>query len=232
MSGHSKWSQIKRKKGVADAKRGAIFTKVANIITIAARNGGGDPDMNPRLFDAIAKAKEVNMPKENIERAIKRGTGELEGMTIEEMIIEVYGPHGSAFIIEAITDNKNRTISEIRNIISRYDGKVAQAGSVAYQFVKKGVLTVTPASEEAELAAIDAGASDTKIENNKLTIYTEPRDLKKIEASLTEVKTETAEIEYIPTVKISPSPEDKTKIENLAAALAENEDVNNVFSNI
>jgi YebC/PmpR family DNA-binding regulatory protein len=232
MSGHSKWSQIKRKKGVADAKRGAIFTKVANIITIAARNGGGDPDMNPRLFDAIAKAKEVNMPKENIERAIKRGTGELEGMTIEEMTIEAYGPHGSAFIIEAITDNKNRTISDIRNILSRYDGKVAQTGSVAYQFAKKGVLTVTPASEETELTAIDAGASDTKIENDILTIYTEPRELKKTQAALGKTKIETAEIEYIPSVKITPTADDKTKIENLIEALLENDDVNNVFSNL
>ncbi len=232
MSGHSKWSTIKRKKGAADAKRGAIFTKVANMITIAAREGGGDPDGNPKLALAIEKARGVNMPKDNIERAVKRGTGEIGGDTIEEMNIEAYGPGGSAFIIKAITDNKNRTISEIRNILAKHDGKVAETGSVAYQFDARGVIIVNNPSDELELAAIDAGASDTTTKEGNLIITTTPADLKKVKESLQNATIESAETELVPQNPLDLAAAEKTKTEKLAEALAEQDDVNEVFSNL
>jgi YebC/PmpR family DNA-binding regulatory protein len=176
MSGHSKWASIKHKKGALDAKRGALFTKVIKEITVAARNGGGNPDTNPRLRTAIGKAKEANMPSDNVERAIKKGTGELPGVTYEEISYEGYGPGGVAILIEALTDNKNRTTSEIRNILEKKGGNMSGAGSVAWQFHKKGFITVkTSAIDEEKLMTIvlDAGASDFSNEKELYEITTE-----------------------------------------------------------
>jgi len=232
MSGHSKWSTIKRKKGAADAKRGAIFTKVAKMITIAARQGGGDIDSNPRLSLAVDKARSVNMPKDNIERAIKRGTGEIEGGEIEEMKIEAYGPGGSAFIINAITDNKNRTISEIRNILSKHDGKIAEAGSVAYQFKSRGIIVVSNPSDEIELQAIDAGAEDTQKKDDHLIIYTPADKLKDVRESLSDAKIESAETELVSQNEVTLADNDKKKVEKLAEDLSDHDDVNELFDNI
>ncbi|MFC1721874.1 YebC/PmpR family DNA-binding transcriptional regulator [Patescibacteria group bacterium] len=232
MSGHSKWSTIKRKKGAADAKRGAIFTKVANMITIAARTGGSNPENNPSLALAMEKASQANMPKDNVERAVKRGTGKLEGVTIEELQIEAYGPGGTAFIIEAISDNKNRTISEIRNLLSTHGGKMAASGSVAYQFDKKGLILISNPSNEIELIAIDAGAEDTRMTNEGLEVYTTPKDLLTIKDVLKNAKIVSADIEFFPQNPLDISGEDKTKTEKLAQALSEHDDVNEVYSNL
>ncbi|MFC1617957.1 YebC/PmpR family DNA-binding transcriptional regulator [Patescibacteria group bacterium] len=234
MSGHSKWSTIKRKKGATDAKRGAVFTKIANMITITAREGGGVVANNPRLAVAIEKARQANMPKNNVERAIKRGTGELEGVQIESLQIEAYGPEGSAFIIEAITDNKNRTISEVRNILSSNNGKMAESGSVAYQFAKKGVIRIAGNGnlDEVELAAIDAGAEDTNITDKSLAVYTAPSDLQTVKEKLKNATIESAEIEYLPQNPVDIAGDNETKINNLASALNEHDDVNDVYSNV
>jgi YebC/PmpR family DNA-binding regulatory protein len=231
MSGHSKWSQINHKKGAADAKRSAIFTKVANMITVAARVGGGDPRNNPRLDVAIAKARAVNMPNDNIERAIKRGTGELEGVTLESLELEAYGPGGSALIIEAITDNKNRTITELRNVLSRHGGKLAESGSVIYQFAKKGVIRLKSYSANAELQAIDAGAEDTKQVDGHLEIYTKPENLSKVKEKFPGV-VGSADLEYLPQNPIALSGETKKQTELLLAAIAEQVDVNEIYSNL
>ncbi len=234
MSGHSKWSTIKRKKGALDAKRGAVFTKIANMIVIAAREGGGVVENNPSLEVAISKAKDVNMPKDNVERAIKKGTGELEGVEITSLQIEAYGPNGSAFIISAITDNKNRTISEIKNILTRHNGKMAESGSVAYQFSKKGVIRISQLAnpDEIELAAIDAGAEDIKNENDQIIIYTSPKEIDLVKEKLKDAKIDSAEIEFVPENTLSISPEDKNKIAKLAEALSKYDDVTEVYSNI
>ena len=163
MSGHSKWSTIKRKKAIVDAERGKIFTKLAKEITVAARIGGGDDQTNPRLRTAVLAARGANMPTANVERAIKKGTGELEGVTYEELTYEGYGPYGVALIIEAMTDNKNRTVSEIRHLLGKYGGNLGSSGSVAWMFDTKGIITVKAEGldeEEVLLASVEAGAED------------------------------------------------------------------------
>src|SRR6187401_1451797 len=167
MSGHSKWHTIKHKKGAADAKRGKIFTRIIKELTVAARNGGGDPDMNPRLRTIIADAKQVNMPADNIKRAIRRGTGEEEGVTYDEITYEGYGPGGAAVIIEALTDNRNRTVGELRHMLSKYGGNLGEANSVAWMFEKKGVIQLAKekATEDTLMnLVLDAGADDLKDE--------------------------------------------------------------------
>ena len=154
MSGHSKWSTIKRKKGAADTKRGQVFTKIGRELTLAARNGGGDPEANVTLRLIMAKARAANMPKDNIERAIKRGTGELEGATLEEMTYEAFGPHGSALMIQALTDNRNRTVAELRATLSRHNGRMGEAGSVAWMFDHKGVIEINAAGKDPDELAI------------------------------------------------------------------------------
>ncbi len=232
MSGHSKWSQIKHKKGATDAKKSAVFTKIANMITIAARLYGGDIKGNPRLEMVIAKAHELNMPKDNIERAIKRGTGELEGMTLEALTLEAYGPGGSALIIEAITDNKNRTVTEIRNALGQHGGKLANSGSVIYQFHKKGVIRVKNPSEELELKAIDAGAEDTTKAAELLEIYTRPENLQKVKNNLAGLVIESADLEYLPQTPLSLAGETKKQTEALMQAIAERDDVQEIYSNL
>jgi YebC/PmpR family DNA-binding regulatory protein len=199
MSGHSKWAQIKRQKGANDAKRGALFTKVSREITIAAREGGPDPDGNFRLRLAIEKARSVNMPAENIKRAIERATGGGEAERIEEVVYEGYGPGGVAILVEAATDNRNRTAADVRAVFSKAGGQLASAGSVAWQFEPRGVISIprgAQGAEEIALLAIDAGAEDVDTDADPLEIYTAAADLDRVRRALVEagVKIESAEL--------------------------------------
>ena len=187
MSGHSKWSTIKRAKGITDAKRGALFTKVAREISVAARQGGGDPDANYRLRLAIEKARSVNMPADNIKRTIDKATGGGEAEQFEEIVYEGYGPGGVAVLVEAATDNRNRTAAEVRSIFAKTGGQLAGSGAVAWQFEARGLITVDRASvepDEVALTAIDAGASDVDTESDPIEIYTEPADLEAVRKAL------------------------------------------------
>ncbi|MFH1822273.1 MAG: YebC/PmpR family DNA-binding transcriptional regulator [Patescibacteria group bacterium] len=244
MSGHSKWSTIKRAKAVTDAKRGAVFTKLGNLITVAAREKGGDVSANFNLRLAIEKAKAANMPKENIERAIKRGTGELGGEQVLELIYEGIGPAKSQFIIKSLTDNKNRSAASIRHIFSKYDGVL---GSVMWNFSQHGVVRISdlPASPELQrgerfpiddltLELIDAGAEDIIKEEEGLTIITKVEDLQKLRNFLEEknIKTETADIEYVAKDKIEVGGENKEKIEKFIEELEDSEDVADFYTNV
>lgn len=237
MSGHSKWSTIKRQKGVTDAKRSSTFTKLANTISVAARQGGGDAAMNFNLRLAIDKAKQANMPKDNIERSIKRGTGELGGAKIEDITYEAYGPGGTGLIIEAATDNRNRTSAEVKAVLNKYNGKLAEVGAVAYQFKKRGILNFSltdQKSEEAELAAIDAGADDFQQHGSELIVYCEPKDTDKLRHSMTTAGFEPSEVNlsWEPTVSISISDEKMAgSILKLINALEDLDDITNVSSN-
>lgn len=187
MSGHSKWSTIKRQKGANDAKRGALFTKVAREIMVAARAGGGDPDANYRLRLAVDKARSINMPADNIKRAIERATASGEGEAYEEIVYEGYGPGGVAVLVEAATDNRNRTAAEVRSIFSKAGGQLAGSGAVAWQFEARGLITVDRAGvdpDEVALAAIDAGAADVDTESDPIEIYTQPADLQSVRTAL------------------------------------------------
>ncbi len=187
MSGHSKWSTIKRKKGAADAKRGQIFTRLMREITVAARSGGGDIEGNPRLRTAVAAAKGQNMPKENIDRAVKKGTGELEGVTYEEILYEGYGPGGVAFLIECLTDNKNRAAADIRHILTKRGGSLAKAGAVAYQFEAKGIITFDKAAvnEDALMeVALEAGADDVVDDGDTWEVRCAPTDFNPLNEAL------------------------------------------------
>lgn len=238
MSGHSKWATIKHKKGALDAKRGALFTKLIKEITVAAKNGGGGLDSNPRLRTVVTKAKEANMPSDNIDRAIKKGTGELPGVIYEEMTYEGYGPGGVAILIEALTDNKNRTASEIRNMLEKRGGSMSGAGSVAWQFQTKGFIVVNKeAMDEERLMTIvlDAGASDFNTQVDSYEITTEPPDFEKVKKALTDAKVPmvSSEVTRLPsaTVKISGLNEAKNVLA-LVETLEEHEDVQNVYSNL
>jgi YebC/PmpR family DNA-binding regulatory protein len=188
MSGHSKWSTIKRQKGVTDARRGAVFTKVAREIAVAARAGGGDPDANFRLRLAMDKARGVNMPMDNIKRAIERATGSGEGEQFEEIVYEGYGPGGVAVLVEAATDNKNRTAADVRSIFTKAGGSLAGAGAVAWQFEPRGLIAVQPEGrdpDEVALAAIDAGADDVDVSDpERVEVYTSPADLERVRKAL------------------------------------------------
>ena len=200
MSGHSKWHSIKHQKAAADAKRGAAFTKLANQITLAARQGGGDADMNFKLRLAVAKAKSGNMPMANIDRAIKKGIGETGGAQMEEIIYEGYGPGAVAILVEVTTDNRNRASSEVRNVITKHGGRMAETGAVAYQFDHKGQIILSATGDEAELAAIDAGADDISEEDGKLYVTTPANKLDQVRTALmnASLSVESAELAYIP----------------------------------
>jgi YebC/PmpR family DNA-binding regulatory protein len=237
MSGHSKWATIKHKKGALDAKRGAIFTKIIKEITVAARNGGGNQESNPRLRTALAKARENNMPADNVERAIKKGTGELPGVSYEEVAYEGYGPAGVAILIEAMTDNKNRTASEIRNILEKKGGSMSGAGSVAWQFQKKGLIVIKKtAAEEDNLMgiALDAGASDFTLEKDHYEIITEPHDFENVKKAITDAKVaqESAELTRIPSAMVKLGLNEAKSALALIEALEDHDDVQNVYSNI
>ncbi|MFC1655863.1 YebC/PmpR family DNA-binding transcriptional regulator [Patescibacteria group bacterium] len=238
MSGHSKWHSIKHKKGAADAKRGKIFTVHAKLITIAAREGGGDPDMNPSLRTAIDNAKTANVPNANIERAVKRGTGaDKDGIEISEVMYEGYGPAGTALYIQAVTDNKNRTVASVKSILSKNGGNMGGAGSVAYLFHQKGLILIKAEAakhEDLELTAIDSGAEDIKIEGDTAEVYTNSKDLHNVKKKMEEggFEIESAEIAFIPENEVKIEEEDKAKkVLKLMEALEDDEDVTNVFSN-
>lgn len=238
MSGHSKWSTIKRKKGAEDAKRGAIFTKLSNLITMAAREKGGDPETNFTLRMAMDKAKAANMPKDNIERAVKRGTGELEGEQIVELIYEGIGPANVQFVVKSLTDNKNRSASNIRHLFSKYGGSLSP---VMWNFEQKGVIRVSREelqgkdidNDEFELELIDSGAQDIDQEEEGITIYSEAGDLAQVKKYLEDkgIATESAELEYIAKDKIELSEEDREKAEKFAEELDDNEDVADYYAN-
>ena len=240
MSGHSKWATTHRQKEVADAKRGAIFTRLANAITIAAKEGGGDLASNFKLRLAIDKAKEGNMPKDNIERAIKRGTGELGEGQIEEILYEGFGPAGTALLIETLTSNRNRTVANLKHSLTKYGGNLGGSGSVAWMFDRLGVIRILNENlkdknlEELELKLIDLNAKDFLKEPEGIVIYTDLIDLPKIKNEMEKLnlKVESAGNEYIPKSKADiQDPETKEKLEKLLDELEENEDVNNYYFN-
>lgn len=239
MSGHSKWAQIKRKKGANDAKRGKIFTKIIKEITVAAKLGGGNAEGNPRLRLAIANAKSENMPQDNITRAIKKGTGELEGVSYEEVIYEGYGPAGVAIIIESLTDNRNRTVADLRHIMSRNNGTFAESGAVMWNFERKGVINVVKSSytEDDLLEVIlDAGADDLTEEEEFFQVTTSLDHFDKVRkaiesSSLPDIRIENASLQYVSknTVRIDKADAEKTL--KLISAIEDNDDIQNVYTN-
>ena len=237
MSGHSKWHTIKHKKGAADAKRGQMFTKLIKEISISARMGGGDPEANPRLRTVILKAKAGNMPRENIERAIKKGTGELEGVSYEEILYEAYGPGGVALLIDILTDNKNRAAAEIRNLLNKGGGNLGAAGSVAYLFKRKGLINYDPAKykEDDILAvAIDAGAEDVSSDPDSIEVTTSPEDFEAVVKAM-EVKGfahTMAEIVRVADTNVTLDNDKTQKALKLVEHLEDHEDVQNVATNL
>jgi len=236
MSGHSKWSSIKHKKGAADAKRGRIFTKIIREISVAARFGGGDPDGNPRLRTAIAAAKAENMPKDNIERAIKKGTGELEGAHYEESVCEGYGPNGVAILVELLTDNKNRTVAEVRHAFTKHNGNIGTTGCVSWMFHKKGLISCDKATVDEEKlieVALEAGAEDINDEGATLEVITDPKDLERVKEALDKsgLSCNFAKITMIPenTVKLNEKEAEQTL--KLMESLEDSDDVQNVHAN-
>ena len=236
MSGHSKWATIKRKKGATDAARGKMFSKCIKEITIAARSGGGDPEGNPRLRSAIAAAKAVNMPSTNIERAIKRGTGEVEGALYEETRYEGYAPGGVAVLVEIATDNKNRTAGEIRQIFTKHGGALGEAGSVAYLFKPRGVLLVEKnaiAEDTLIEVVLDAGADDVNTEGETFEVLTPPTAFEAVKEALArkKVPTQSAELTRVATQLVPVSAKDAGQLLKLVDTLEEHDDVQKVFAN-
>ncbi len=236
MSGHSKWSQIKRQKGVADARRGQLFTKLAREIIIAVREGGTNPEANFRLRLVVQKARDSNMPLENIDRAIKRGSGQAEGASLADMVLEGYGPSGVAVLVTALSDNRNRTLQDVRNIFTRHGGNLGESGCVAWLFDNRGVVTVevdAQGAEELALKAIDAGAEDVKIENNYIEIYTKPEELEKVREALKQKKIPIASAELSMVPKTVVQLEEKAAMQTLRLLdkLEELDEVQYVSSN-
>jgi YebC/PmpR family DNA-binding regulatory protein len=236
MAGHSKWAQIKHKKATVDARRGQLFTKLARAITVAARDGGGDPDGNAALANAIEKAKSLRMPKDNIERAIARGTGEgSDAAAIESVAYEGYGPGGVAILVECLTDNRNRTAAEIRHLFSRADASLGEPGSVSWMFEKKGVVLVDGErySEDDLMPAIDAGAEDVTSEGDSLRIVSDPSDLRAVRESLERagVEIQSTEQSMVPKTTVELGPEDARKLLRLLDALDDQDDVDQVLAN-
>jgi YebC/PmpR family DNA-binding regulatory protein len=236
MSGHSKWSTIKRKKGAADAKRGKVFSKVIKEITIAARIGGGDPEGNPRLRAAILLAKNENMPKDNIDRAIKKGTGDLEGATYEEIIYEAYGPGGVAILTQVLTDNKNRTVADIRHIFTKNNGSMGETGCVAWMFEKKGyiVFDKSKIDEEALMEwGLEAGVEDIREQEEEWEVITSLEDFEKTRAALETKKwiPQVAELTMIPKNTVTLEGKNAEQMLRLMEALEDNDDVQNVYAN-
>jgi YebC/PmpR family DNA-binding regulatory protein len=237
MAGHSKWKQIKRQKAVVDAKRGAVFTKLGREITMAAKAGGGDPDGNPRLRLAILKAKEGNMPNDIIERAINKAVGESDASQLDEIVYEGYGPGGTAVMVEAVTDNRNRTVAEVRNLFNRSGGNLGESGSVAWQFNTRGVVALSLGDgadpEEVALMAIDAGAEDFEVDEDSLSIYTKVEDLMAVHRALSDLghEPDSAEIDRVPTATVPLSEKDAVSTLRLLEKLEDLDDVQKVYSN-
>lgn len=235
MSGHSKWSTIKRQKAATDAKKGAVFTKLGNMLAIAAR-GGADPSVNFALRLAMDKARAANMPAANIQRSIDRGSGKLGGAIIEEVTYEGYGPGGIAIIVECATDNKNRTYPEVRTAFTKNGGNMAEPGAVAFQFSRKGVIRVgfSGDQDEALLLALDAGAEDAEVDGDELVIYTDPKQLATVRDALrsTVLTIKEAELTFVPNITVDIiDPDTARKVTNLMDALDDLEDVTNTYSN-
>jgi YebC/PmpR family DNA-binding regulatory protein len=236
MSGHSKWHSIKHKKAVVDARRGQQFTKLARAITVAAREGGGDPEGNPALALAIQKARDASMPKDNIERAVAKGTGDgVEADQIETVLYEGYGPGGVALLIEALTDNRNRTGADVRHILSKNGGNLGEPGSVSYLFEKRGVIAVDASryDEEDLMPAIDAGAQDISLDDDVLEVITEPADLARVREALAAagVEVESADVAQRPRSRVPVDDGDAGKLMRLIDALEESDDVSAVHAN-
>jgi YebC/PmpR family DNA-binding regulatory protein len=236
MSGHSKWSTIKRKKGAADAKRGKLFTKIIKEIMVAARFGGGDVNANPRLRTAVLAAKAENMPKENIERAIKKGTGELEGVNYEELIYEGYGPGGVAMMLEVLTDNKNRTVADVRHIFSKHNGNLGETGCVSWMFEKKGniIIDKTGVDEDRLIeVALDAGALDVKDAGKDFEVTTDPANFEAVKKAIEEAgfKYNYAEVTMIPQSTVRLSGKEAEQMLKLMEGLEDSDDVQKVYAN-
>jgi len=237
MSGHSHWATVKHTKGAEDAKRSKAFSKMARVIIVAAKENGGDPINNAKLRTAIEQARQMNMPKDKIEKSIKKGTGELEGEKLEQVTFEAYGPNNTAIIIEGITDNKNRTLGEIKKILSQYNGKLASEGSVKWMFERKGIIIVeneqeTANKEQLEMNSIEAGAEDIQWDKNTLYIYTKPEELDKAKNSLEEkgIKVKSSALGW--TAKEIIKLENRESFEKLMEALDDNDGVQDIYSNL
>ncbi len=236
MSGHSKWAKIKHKKGAEDAKRGAVFTKVSKEITAAAKDGGGNVETNIRLRAAVARARGVNMPASNVENAIKKGTGELPGVVYEAVVFDAYAPGGVAMLIEGLTDNKNRTTAEIRNLLNKKGGSMAGAGSTAFMFTKKGYISIdkTKSSEDVLTEiALETGAEDCKLEGDAFEITCDPTVFEKVKAAVVakNIETQTAEVTMLPTSTVKVTGNDVKNVLELMEALEDHEDVQAVHAN-
>ena len=237
MSGHSKWSTIKRKKGAADAKRGQLFTKLAREITVAARAGLPDPESNFRLRLAVQKARAENMPKENIDRAIERGSGESGAEQYDEIFYEGYGPGGTALMILAMTDNRNRTVGEVRAALTRSGGTLGESGSVGWMFDHVGMIVLDPKGQDPDelaLVAIDAGATDVEVEDGSVEVYTDAQDLHRVQEALTAAGqvVESAELTMRPKTMVSTEPDTAVKAIRLLERLEDLDDIQQVYSNL
>jgi len=236
MSGHSKWSTIKRKKGAKDAQRSKIFSKLIKEVTVAARMGGGDLDGNPRLRLAVSKARDANMPADNIKRAIQKGTGELEGVHYEEVVYEAYGPGGVALLIETLTDNRNRTVSEVRYVLDRNGGKLAAAGSVLHLFTTTGYITVERQTTEEDAlmaAAIEAGADDVRGDADLFEVLTDPAEVSRVAEGLTAagIQVDSAEVSRLPSLTVALEGKQAQTMLHLMDALEELDDVQKIYAN-
>jgi YebC/PmpR family DNA-binding regulatory protein len=237
MSGHSKWHTIKHKKGAADAKRGRVFTRIIKELSVAARNGGGDPETNPRLRTIIAEAKQVNMPADNIKRAIRRGTGEEPGVQYEEITYEGYGPGGAALLIEAMTDNKNRTVGEIRHMLGKYGGNLGETNSVRRMFDKKGYIVIekTKAEEDALMtAALDAGADDLVDDGDNWEVLTAPDAFPAVKEAIDKlgIETASAQVSMLPNLYVPLEGKSAQSMLKLLDLLEDHDDVQHVWSNM
>jgi YebC/PmpR family DNA-binding regulatory protein len=236
MSGHSKWHTIKHKKGAADAKRGKIFTRIIKELTVAARAGGGDPDANPRLRTVVAEAKSVNMPADNIKRAIQRGTGELPGVSYEEVTYEGYGPGGAALIIEVLTDNRNRTVGELRHLLSKHGGNLGESNSVAWMFEKKGYIVVEKSKSDEESlmsAALDAGADDMRDDGDSWEVVSPPEGFQAVLEAVKKLGIEpaAAEIAMLPQNYVKLEGKPAQQMVKLMEAVEDHDDTKKVWSN-
>ncbi|HEY1410267.1 MAG TPA: YebC/PmpR family DNA-binding transcriptional regulator [Promineifilum sp.] len=236
MSGHSKWSTIKHKKAASDAKRGKVFTRIAKEITIAAREGGGDPAANTALRLAVAKAKEANMPKDNIDKAIKRGTGELEGGELIDAIYEAYGPHSIAILVEVVTDNRNRAIADVRHAVSKYGGTMADAGAVSWQFKRKGYISITDEIDQDELfmVAAEAGAEDIQFNDGITEIYVDLDAFRAVQEALEAAgySMDESSLIYDPDNTIELGQAESNQVINLIEHIEDLDDVQNVYSTL
>ena len=238
MSGHNRWSKIKHKKGASDAKKSKLWTKVIKEITIAAKIGGGDPNGNPRLRSALDKARGVNMPNDTMDRAIKKGTGDLEGVNYEEFSFEAYGPGGTAILLEIMTDNRNRTTGEIRSTLTKHNGNLGSSGSVAWMFKKQGLVIYDKSTTDENKvtdAAIELGAEDVKTDDDSITVVTEPKEFERIRDGLKAAgmpEPVSAEVTMVPQNKVHLTGKDAEVALRLIDMLEDNDDVQNVYSNL